>query len=638
MLEPLCLPAQPSAWPTFINNVVDRGIEQARDAITALKDGAQRTASEVLELWNVCDIALMNASSVGLFVEVHPHLAVRSTAEARMRDVGRVRAERRSDRAVYEALDAVDPSGLEPDARRTLERAVRDYRRTGIGRDADVRDKLTELGERADALSQEFFTAIRDDVRSIRIAPDRLGGLPHDFVDCHQPGDDGLVEVTSEHPDYDPFRTFARDADARRELFVRFHSRAWPHNDAVLAELLAVRHEHARLLGYDDWASFVAEDKMISSSAAIAEFIDRVADLAAPAARRDAEVLLTRKRRDDPDASVVDKSEVAYYTELVRKEQFDVDSHEVRRYFDFHKVRKGLLDVTGKLFGIEYRVADVATWHEEVAVFDVLCEGQRIGRVHLDLHPREGKFKHAAAAGLITGIAGTQLPEGVLVCNVGRGVLEHKDVVTLFHEFGHLMHQLFSGRRQRYARFSGEATEVDFVEAPSQLLEEWAWDAQVLRTFAVDADGRPIPEKLVERMRAARDFGNGSFVRSQMFLAMLAYRLHTEDHDDRAALMAALQERYEVFPNPPGTHAEASFGHLVGYGPAYYAYMWSLVIAKDLFTAFDSDNLLDPAIGVRYRDSILAPGGSRDAADLVAALLGRPCSFDAFEHWLLDPR
>jgi len=183
-------------------------------------------------------------------------------------------------------------------------------------------------------------------------------------------------------------------------------------------------------------------------------------------------------------------------------------------------------------------------------------------------------------------------------------------------------------------RFSGVATEWDFVEAPSQLLEEWAWDAGVLSTFARDAGGRPIPADLVDRMRQADDFGKGFDARTQMFYAAMSYTLHTEQVADLTEATAQLQERYSMFPYIPGTHMAASFGHLEGYSSEYYTYMWSLVIAKDMFSAFDPEDLFAPQVARRYREAVLEPGGSRDAADLVAAFLGRPYSFEAFSTWL----
>ena len=230
---------------------------------------------------------------------------------------------------------------------------------------------------------------------------------------------------------------------------------------------------------------------------------------------------------------------------------------------------------------------------------------------------------------------GRQLAEGVLVCNFSRGLMEHDHVVTLFHEFGHLVHHVLAGRA-RWARFSGVATEWDFVEAPSQMLEEWAWDADILQSFATDASGTPIPADLVSRMRDADDFGKGYAARTQMFYASMSYWFHVERPADLTARMIELQARYSPYAYLPDTHMFASFGHLGGYSSAYYTYAWSQVIAKDLFSAFDPADMFDAEVAGRYRDLVLAPGGSKDAADLVEDFLGRPYTFDSYAAWLAD--
>jgi len=377
---------------------------------------------------------------------------------------------------------------------------------------------------------------------------------------------------------------------------------------------------------------------MIGSGDAIGEFVDRITELSATSAERDKAVLLERLRQDRPDATDIDGADVSYYAELVRKEDLAVDAQRVRTYFPFESVRQGLLDVTGRLFGLEWSPVarqDARTWHEEVATYDVSFHGERIGRIHLDLHPRDGKYKHAAQFDLARGVDGTQLAEGVLVCNFNRGLMEHDEVVTLFHEFGHLVHHVLAGRTE-WVRFSGVATEWDFVEAPSQMLEEWAWDADVLATFARNADGETIPAELVEAMRKADDFGKGYDARTQMFYAALSYDFHVNATDDLTARLRELMERYSVFPYLDGTHMQCHFGHLDGYSSAYYTYMWSLVIAKDMFSAFDKGDLFDPEVAGAYRDKVLAQGGRRDAADLVEDFLGRPYTFDAYAAWLAE--
>jgi thimet oligopeptidase len=623
-------------WHDWLVDRVEGQLQRSRDVLDTLKDGTARSTTDVLELWNDADIALRNAASVSnLLSEVHPDAHVRTLAERLGRDVDRQRTERDLDPVLYDVLDASVTDGQDAPALRLHERVLRDFRRAGVDRNGETRRRVRAIAERLTKLEQDFARVIRDDVRTIRITPDQLAGLPDDFAAAHPAGEDGRVVITTDYPDYVPFRTYAHDAEARRRLTTEFLNRGWPANDPVLHEMLALREEKASILGYRTWPDYDADVKMIGSAQAIAEFIERISDAAEPAGRRELQLLVDRQRAEDPGATTFDFSQLSYYTEMLRRERFDVDAQVVRRYFEFGNVRRGLLHVTGRLFGIEYRRVDAPTWHPDVAVFDVVASdgGTLRGRIHLDLHPREGKFKHAAQFDLVIGVGERQLPEGALVCNLPRGLMEHQHVITLFHEFGHLVHHILGGR-QKWARFSGVATEWDFVEAPSQMLEEWAWDADVLRSFAVDADGAPIPRELVAHMNAAKDFGKALYIRTQIYYAAISYLLHRDRPDDHTTAMREIQERYDLLDPIDGTHFQAAFGHLAGYTSGYYTYLWSLVIAKDLFSAFDPADLLAPETAHRYRDRILAPGGSKDAAELVRDFLGRDFTFDAFGAWL----
>ena len=630
---PLSLPTADDAQDWVEARARD-GLAAARELVDELRTDPPASAIDLLRQWDEVSRELSNVAAVAsLLANVHPLKAVRTTCEQAEVEVDRYVTELRQDRRLFEVFAAASPEGLDPVAARLLTKTLEDFRRAGVDLDDETRARLALINERLTEVGQEFGRNIRDDVRTVRVPPARLDGLPQDWLDAHPPGDDGLVTVTTDYPDSVPARMFVHDASVRREVTIAFLERGWPQNEPLLHELFALREELATLVGYANWASYDADVKMIRKGPAIPEFIDRIADAAAEPMRRDLELLLERYRRDVPDATTIDTADALYYEELVRRERHDVDAQRVRTYFDFARVRQGLLDVTGRLFGLSYDPVDVPVWHEDVTAYDVVRDGSRIGRIYLDLHPREGKYKHAAQFRLADGLAGRQLAEGVLVCNFSRGLMEHDHVVTLFHEFGHLVHHVLAGSGE-WTRFSGVATEWDFVEAPSQMLEEWAWDADVLQTFALSASGEPIPADLVARMRAADDFGKGYQARTQMFYAAMSYWFHTDRPADLTAAMRELQARYSPFAYIDGTHMFASFGHLSGYSSAYYTYMWSLVIAKDLFSAFDPADLFDPSIAGRYRDRVLAPGGSRDAADLVADFLGRPYTFDAYAAWL----
>ncbi|MFS3128504.1 M3 family metallopeptidase [Nocardioides sp. Bht2] len=631
-LMPLDLPE--ADWSSWLAERTDGALQRA----AALRDElAESTPEQALELWNRVNTELAGVFAVAsLLAQVHPEPALREQAEAIEVAANKFRSELMLDARAQAALAAVDPATPDAGGRRVLAHALRDFRRAGVDRDEATRERLRELDEKLVELGQRFSRGIREGTRTIEVPESAVAGLPADWISAH-PATDGKVAVSTEYPDTVPFLSFAHDADARRAVTESFLNVGWPENDAVLGELLQVRHEYAQLLGYADWPAYDAEVKMIGSGPAIGDFINDIAEAATVAGERDLATLLARARRDEPELAAIDVSNWRYWTEVVRREGFDVDAQQVRTYFDFTKVRRGLLEVTGRLFGLTWSpIEGATTWHPEVTGYDVHLGSEYLGRIYLDLHPRDGKYNHAAQFVLVPGLAGVQLAEGVLVCNFPRGLMEHDDVVTLFHEFGHLIHHMLAGRHE-WIEFSGVATEWDFVEAPSQMLEEWAWDAEVLASFATDADGTPIPADLVARMRAAEGFGKGFLARTQTFYAAVSYLFHRERPEDLTARLAELYDAYSLIKPVPGTHFHAGFGHLEGYSSAYYTYKWSLVIAKDLFSAFDPADLFAPEVAHRYRDLVLTPGGSRDAADLVTEFLGRPYTSGAFQAWLETP-
>jgi thimet oligopeptidase len=620
-----------------------------------LAAGGPRTVHNTLEPYNALAIHLGNAGQrAALLSEVHPDPAFRATAEQCVRDVSSYQTEISQDPALHAALTRVDVSRADEVTRRMVAHTLRDFRRAGVDKDEATRKRVKDLWDAMTATGLAFDRNIREDVRRVRLDPAQLAGLPDDYVRAHPPGPDGKVTITTDAPDVIPFRAYAEDAAARRALYLAVLNRGHPANDEVLRGLLAQRRELATTLGYEDWADYDTEPRMIRTGQAARDFIDKISRAADERARHDYAELLASKRKDDPQAEGVEDWERWFYAEKVRREQHAFDSQAVRPYFGFAQTLEGLLAITARMYGIEYRPApDAPRWDASVDVYDVYdviaggaggAGGERVGRVYLDLHPREGKYKHAAQFPIASGIVGEQAqwPEGALVCNFpdpknGDALMSHEEVVTMFHEFGHLMHHIFAGQ-QRWALFSGVATEWDFVEAPSQMFEEWAWDPAVLATFARHKDTKqPIPAELVKKMRRAQEFGKGSDARQQMFFAALSLRLHQEGDPakiDFPSYTKDLQAKYGLFPFVEGTHFYDNFGHLNGYGASYYTYMWSLVIAKDLLTAFKEGGLMDATIDRRYRDLVLAPGGSKDAAVLVKDFLGRDYQFGAYEAWL----
>jgi thimet oligopeptidase len=620
------------------------GLRAAQGHLAAIVAVAgPRTVDNTLRLYDDLVLELERSWGLGLLMRnVHPDPALRAEAEACEAEVRRFDSEFRRNRQLYAAFAAIDTSSLSAEERRLVELTLRDFRRAGVDRDDATQARLKELDDEITSLGQRFSKNVAEGARWIDVdGPEQLAGMPADWIAAHRPDDNGKIRVTTDYPDYLPFLTYADSGELRRKLYIEFRSRAAEANRPVLDRLLAARHEKASLLGYKNYAEYDLEDKMMKTGQRAQEFVGRVARLAARRRARDYAELLRQKRRGDRQARRVEDYEKPYLAEQIRREAYQVDAKEVRNYFPYKAVQAGLLQITSEIYGISYRpVAEAAVWHEDVDVFDVVADSQPVGRIYLDMHPRADKYKHAAMFPITPGATGRSLPEGALVCNFpgpsagGAALMEHGDVVTMFHEFGHLMHHIFSGHRTWAALANNER---DFVEAPSQAFEEWAWNYQVLQRFAKHHQtGAVIPEALVARMRKAEQFGRGLWASQQLFYAAVSLELHRRDPKnlDVGKLVRALHAKYTPFPFVEGTAMEASFGHLVGYAAGYYTYMWSLVLAKDILSPFLANSLLDPKWNARYRQFILEPGGNKEAAALIEDFLGRPYRFDAFEAWL----
>lgn len=617
--------------------------QAALDRMLAVR--GTRTVENTLVPYDEVQLYLDAAGQqAGLMEEVHPDAGFRATAEKISQRVSAFSTNLSLNRAVYDAIAAIDVSKADAETRYYVERTLRDFRLAGVDKDEATRNKIRALHEELVLIGQEFSRNIRDDKRTVIVSDVKeLEGLPADYIERHKPGPDGKITLTIDYPDSLPVFSYAKNEALRKRMYIAYNNRAYPNNMAVLDRLISKRYELANLVGFKTWADYITADKMVESSTNASTFIDRIVQASGQRAEREYQMLVKRKQQDEPGAKGINAWEFTYYSELVRKASYDFDTQSVRPYFQYDRVKQGVLDVTGKLFGVTFKqVKDAPVWDKSVECYEMFEGGKLVGRFYLDMHPREGKYSHAAQFGVRTGVAGKQIPEAVLVCNFPGGIegdpglMEHDDVVTFFHEFGHLLHTLFAGRH-KWVGIGGISTERDFVEAPSQMLEEWTWDAPTLQSFARHyKTNEPIPTALVQQMRRASEFGEGLRVRRQMVYARLSLSIY-----DRApgqvntdALIKQITEQYQPFPFVEDTHFQTAFGHLDGYSAVYYTYMWSLVIAKDMFSQFDKANLLAPGVAKRYRDAVLAPGGSKPAAKLVEDFLGRPFNFTSWQKWL----
>jgi thimet oligopeptidase len=514
----------------------------------------------------------------------------------------------------------------------------------GVDKPEATRQRLQRLRDELTQAMDEFARNIAETPGRITATTAELDGLPADVIARLTPDAAGTFTLTTEPADQRPVMVYAKNEDLRRRMLIAVGSIA-PQNVAVLDRILRVRAELASILGYPNWAAYDMTSRMSADVKTVSTFIDRVVEASGPKAMREVDELIRRKQQDRP-GSGFNLWDRQFYSELIRRSSYDFDSQTVRPYFGFDRVLQGVLTVTGGMFGVTYRpLVNVPVWHPSVRVYDMLADGRPVGRVYLDLHPRDNKRPSGASVTTVRlGQEGRSLPEVVLAANLRApqandpALMTHDDVRTLFHEFGHVVHRL-SGGHQPWQRLSSVAMERDFTEAPSQMLEEWVWDHRTLATFATHAQtGEPIPAALVRQMRRASEFGQGLEVRQQMVLARVSLAYHDRDPQalDTTALWKEIHGRYVPIPFADGTLRQASFPHIAqaGYASAYYTYMWSLVIAKDLFSRFEGQDLAASGVAKRYRETIFAPGSSRPAAVVVQDFLGRPFNFDAWQGWL----
>jgi len=649
---PEAVPIGPPLWAAKPDVKAFEALENARldaakkaiEAITAAK-GA-RTIENTLSPY---DEAIQNLDSAAylsyLMQEVHLDAAFRDAATAMIRTISAVQTDLSLNRGVYDALSALDLSSADAGTKYYVARQLLLFRLSGVDKDDATRARLKKLNDELTEETSAFERNISDDMRTTDADPGELKGLPPDYIDRHKPGADGKVKITTAYPDSLPAFKFAESTALRKRLYEAFNNRAYPKNKDVLLKMAVTRSEIAKLLGFATWADSDAAPKMARTSARVAEFIRELDAAARPVMEREYATLLAEKRKREPGATEIHDYESSYLSEQVRRTSYDFDSQSVRPYFPYPRVRQGILDTASKLFHVRFEPEPTAGgWDPSVETFQVWEGNDRIGRIYLDMHPRKGKFSHANMVPVLDGVAGKQLPEAALVCNFPEatatdpGLMEYGDVVTFFHEFGHLVHWVLAGR-QKWAGENPLNLEQDFIEAPSQMLEEFMRSPQVLAGFAKHyKTGETIPAELVARMNRASAFGRGSSVATQTALSAISHEIYTADPAtlDPDAITLGAWGKYTKIVVTPGTHFYASFGHLSGYSSAYYTYMWDKVIAEDFAGQFDRSNILDDKASLRYRRTVLEPGGSVSANDLVKNFLGRPQDMRAFQKWMCE--
>jgi len=624
--------------------------DEIKDEIIAVSNSKRSYENTLLRLDDIYNIIESVWSPGYLMGSVHTDEEIRNEGLDASKTIQNYITDISLDEDLYNAIlmysKTKDAQNLRGYKKKFLDDTLLGYKRTGFNLSSEDRAKVKEALDRLTDLGLEFDKNIRGAQDTLFLDEPELNGLPDNYKK-ERLQKSGKYAIDMSYPSYRPFMTLAESDDAREKLRFMFNNRAVDTNIKVLDNIIRTRMDLVKLLGYRSYADYRTEDRMAKNAKNVWAFEKDLKVKLRNKAKKDlvAMMALKSKRTGDKLIFNIQPWESDYYENKIKLERFNLDSEEVRQYFEFNNVTEGLFKIYQLLFGVRFEeIKNASVWHKDVQMFSIFNEetNELIGNFYLDMFPRANKYSHAAAFSVVMGKrtdAAYQKPSTALVCNFPKptefqpSLLTHDNVETYFHEFGHLVHGVLT--KSDLMSYAGTSVARDFVEAPSQMLENWVWNKESLALFAKHyQSGEVIPNMLLDKMIAAKNINSGTKALQQIFYGIYDLSLNDgfdpDGKETTTDLIKKLKNEITLYPYQEGTHQQASFGHLNGYGAAYYGYKWSEVYAQDMFSVFEKEGILNPDVGMKYRKIILEKGGTVDPLDLVKEFLGREPNSKAF--------
>jgi len=640
-----------SVTAQHVANATAVSIESAKEKINTICNvpiGEKSFENTMRCLDNIYNNLLKVNEVVSLLAYVHPEDEIRNQCLASTAEFGKFFNEIALNEDLYKAVKAYsetdEAKSITGANKKYLKETVEEFERNGFALPKEKRDELKVIQDKLSDLGIQFDSNISSYQDFLIVDEEQIDGLPDDFKNAHKQ-DDGTYKIGLEYPSFVPFMKYSKSDKARKELSLKYKNIAADKNLEVLKQILSERENMSKLLGYKTYAEYAIENRMAKNPKNVWEFENSLKEKVREKAERDYQELLDVKREYTGDKSVnkIESWEAAFYNNILLEKKYEVDNQKIKEYFEVGNVIDGLFQIAQHLYGVKFEeFKNPSVWYNEVKFYEVKENDKLIARFYLDLHPRANKYNHAACFGMIPGKkteSQYQIPTASLVCNFPKATAElpalmpHSDVETFFHEFGHLMHDLLT--KAELSAQAGTSVARDFVEMPSQIFENWAWDYEALSLFAKHyKTGEVLPKELFDKMVAAKNVGSGLHVLQQIFYGTLDMTFHDKFDPNgtksTTELVKELQNEITLYNFQEGTHFEAGFGHLNGYAAGYYSYLWALVYAEDMFSVFVENGVMNQETGMRLRKVVLERGSTIEEMEIVKEFLGREPNEDAF--------
>ncbi|CAF0714449.1 unnamed protein product [Brachionus calyciflorus] len=588
---------------------------------------------------------------INILKSVFPDKEIRDTSKDCVADLNKLSIELKMNKALYDffesARSALD-GNLDTESQRYLDKNILERRLDGLHLDEQTRNKVKEINEKISDLCVEFSKNCNEESTKLIFTKEQLDGVSENLLKSLPKDTDDNFIVSLKYPVYFPVMKECRVPETRRKLVIAFDSRCVKENTKIFEQILQLRKELANVLGFKTFSEYKLKLLCAENPENVDNFLNKLADKMKILQRKEMDSLLEYKRKECEELSLpfdgkINPSDLKYYLNLREQKEFRVNHSKLQEYFPLSVVIDGTFKIYQQLLNLKFEeVHDAPKYHEELKLYKVTdnLTNETIGYFYTDLHPRDGKYGHAAVFGLRKGTRlGNQIPVCIMVCNFTKAtedqpsLLTHDEVETFFHEFGHVMHQICT--KANFYKFGGTSVERDFVEAPSQMLENWCWQKESLKILSSHyKDGSNIDDQLIDDLIKSKNSANGCFNMRQILFAKMDQFFHTTGYDSNTA------EVYKKFCKEymlqdleaEGLNMNAAFEHLTGgYEAQYYSYLWSEVYSEDMFqTRFKGEGILNGQTGLDYRKCILEPGGSIDAKKMVTNFLGRAPTEEAF--------